>query len=216
MIGKLFQSALCIWLSPLLVAQQTVPDVATTASVSGPAVLPKEKPVLLLLLEPVSSATAVKGQSVRMVVGADVKTGDGVVVIPKGTTAVGTVDWVRKAVPGKKDGDISIKPIKLDLPNSAQIVLRIDRGHECDALGTALLPLLPFALAVELVTMPFHKKQHEVGKDMVLEVCSEQPMELSRKAVKQPSGNASGQLAPQRIAIDQVCPNVRISSYYTR
>jgi hypothetical protein len=211
MIRKFFQSALCLCLSPLLAAQQVAPAVQTSANANKPVVLKKGTPVELLLLDSVSSAGAVRGQSVRMVAGCGVTTFDGVVLIPKGTPAVGVVKWVRRAEPGKKDGEVSIKPTNLNLPNSAVIALRNYRFPEEDGLGTALLPLLPFAYAVEFVTMPFHKKHHEAGKEEVIEACTEQDAELTATIVIQSPGTAGGQPTPQNIVSDPLCPNAKLN-----
>lgn len=66
--------------------------------------LKKGTDVHLVLLESVSSATATKGQSVHMAVLDDVTDGNGVIVIPKGTSATDVADGVIKAVPGKGTG----------------------------------------------------------------------------------------------------------------
>ena len=175
--------------------------------------LKKGTPVELILLESVSSAGVRKGQSVRMVAGCGVTTVDGVVLIPKGTPAVGVVNRVRRAEPGKKDGEVSIKPTNLNLPNSAAIALRNYGFPEEDGLGTALLPLLPFAYAVEFVTMPFHKKHHDTGKEEVIEACSEQYSELAATIVIQPLGTAGGQSTPQNVVSDGLCPNAKLNCH---
>jgi hypothetical protein len=103
----MIQAALCVVFCPLLTAQQPVAPASAPTEASNSNVLKKGTYVRLVLLETVSSATATKGQSVRMLVKEDVSA-DGVIVIPKGTSATGIVAWVRKAVPGKKDGSFSI------------------------------------------------------------------------------------------------------------
>jgi hypothetical protein len=213
MIRRILQSALCICLSPLLVAQQASEasgrlDGAIVPAPGPKAIVPKHTEIRLILLETISSATASKGQSVRMAVARDVSV-NGVVVIPKGAPAIGVIDFVRKAVPGKKDGDASIKPISVNLPNSSPITLRRYNGSESDALGEALLPILPFCFAVTLVAIPFHKN-HETGKDFVLQACSEHWSELDRATVVRPRGaTGPGPVPAARPETDlnALCPN---------
>jgi hypothetical protein len=182
---------------------------AVAVPAPGPkAIIPKHTEIRLILLETVSSATVSKGQSLRIAVAKDVSL-NGVVVIPKGTPAIGVIDFVRKAVPGKKDGDISIKPISVNLPNSKPITLRRYNGSEGDALGDALLPLLPFCFVVTLVAIPFHRK-HETGKEFVLEACSEHWSELSHAIVIDPSGAKGLEPTPaarSETGLNAVCPN---------
>jgi len=78
MIRHTLQAALCIALSPLLVAQHTRP-------LSKPVLvsLPKGTQLNLVLLETISSFTARKGQAIRLAVATDLMAG-GCVVIPVG------------------------------------------------------------------------------------------------------------------------------------
>lgn len=213
MTSKLIASALCLAFCPLLAAQQAseAPERFEGGVVPAPgpkSIVPKHAKIKLILLETISSATASKGQSVRMAVAEDVSV-NGIVVIPKGTPAIGVTDFVRKAVPGKKDGDVSIKPISVNPPNSRPITLRRYNGSEGDALGEALLPILPFCFVVTLVAIPFHRK-HEVGKVFVLEACSEYWSELSHAIVIDPSGATSFEPTPAarpQTGLNAVCPN---------
>lgn len=219
MISKLFSSVLCIALSPLLVAQQVsdAPGGVEGALVPAPgqkAIVPKHTEIRLILMETISSATASKGQSVRMAVGQDVSV-NGVVVIPKGTPAIGVIDFVHKAVPGKKDGDVSIKPVSVNLPNSRPIPLRPYNGSEQDALGEALLPLLPFCYVVMLVAIPFHRK-HETGKEFVLETCSEQWSQLPHAVVIASSGATGFEptaAAHSETDLSTTCPNLPANTF---
>src|ERR1035438_3625804 len=129
---RLLQSALCFVLCPLLVAGQTAssgqsptaPDLASaTQQKVATITLPRKTVVELALLETVSSATAQKGQAVKLIVKKDVVV-DWTVVIPRGTPASGRVISVRKAVLGKIDGSIRIQPISLTLSDGSSIELR--------------------------------------------------------------------------------------------
>jgi hypothetical protein len=219
MISKLFESVLCIALSPLLVAQQAseAPAGLEGALVPAPgpkAFLPKHTEIRLILMETISSATASKGQSVRMAVGQDVSI-NGVVVIRKGTPAIGVIDFVRRAVPGKKNGEVSIKPMSISLPNSRPITLRPYNGSEQDALGEALFPILPFCYVVMLVAIPFHRK-HETGEEFVLGTCSEQWSELPH-AVTIVSSGATGfepaAAAQSETDLSATCANLPASTF---
>jgi hypothetical protein len=98
----MIEGALSLSLCPLLVAQQAASPVSAPTEASKPIVLKKRTFVEVVLLETVSSATATKGQSMRMAVENDVKI-DGVVAVPKGTSATDIVVRAGKAVPGKKE-----------------------------------------------------------------------------------------------------------------
>ena len=141
-----------------------------------------------------------------MVVDHDVTTVDGIVVIPKGTLAMDKVHGVRKAIPKKKDGEHSIKPVDLYLSNSSPVALR--ETSEGDALGTALLPILPFCIVGELIPAAFRgtcRRKHEEGKDTEVEACSEHWAELSTTVIE-PNGVAGVQAAPPEIDLDRACP----------
>jgi hypothetical protein len=211
--SRLLSSVLCLAMCPLLVAQQAseAPRRLEGAVLPPPgpkAIIPKHTKILFILLETISSATGSKGQLVRMAVAKDVSV-NGVVLIPKGTPATGVIDFVRKAVPGKKDGDVSIKPISVNLPTSKSIALRRYNEPEGDALGEALLPLLPFCFVATLVAIPFHRK-HETGKEYVLEDCFGDWWELSHAIVIAPSGATSFEPTPaarSEAGLNAACPN---------
>ena len=165
----------------------------------------------LLLLEAVSSATATRGQSVRMAVKEDVII-DGVVVIPKGTLATGAVAVVRKAVPGKKNGSISIEPESVNPPNLKPIALRhYNYTLEDDAMCSGFLNCLPLVVAApvygigDLVAYPF-RKHHVTGEDEVFPVCSEQWSVVCRSIVVQANGTALVRSAHPDVALEAVCP----------
>jgi hypothetical protein len=219
MIRRLLASALCVCMAPLLAAQQVSEapgrfEGALVPASDQKAIVPKHTEIRLILTETVSSATASKGQSVRMAVGQDVSV-NGVVVIPKGTPAIGVVDFVRKVVPGKKDGDVLIKPISVNLPNSRPITLRPYNGSEQDALGEALFPILPFCYVAMLVAIPFHRK-HETGKEFVLEACSEQWSELPHAIVIAQSGATGFEptaAAHSETGLNAMCPNLPTNTF---
>jgi hypothetical protein len=211
MIRKMLQAILCITLCPLLAGQQAASPVSVPTGANKPIVLKKRTFMKLMLLEAVSSATATTGQSVRMAVKEDV-TIDGVVVIPEGTPATGVVAAVRKAVPGKKNGSISIEPESVNPPNSKPIALRhYNYTLEDDAMCSGFLNCLPLVVgayvygAGDVIAYPF-RKHHAAGKDEVLQACSEQWSVVSRSIVVQANGTTRVQSAHPEIDLDSVCP----------
>jgi hypothetical protein len=211
MIRKMLQAILCITLCPLLAGQQAASPVSVPTGANKPIVLKKRTFMKLMLLEAVSSATATTGQSVRMAVKEDV-TIDGVVVIPEGTPATGVVAAVRKAVPGKKNGSISIEPESVNPPNSKPIALRhYNYTLEDDAMCSGFLNCLPLVVAApvygigDLIAYPF-QKHHVTGEDEVFPACSEQWSVLSRSIVVQANGTTPVQPAHPDIDLGTVCP----------
>jgi len=122
MIRKLLQAVLCLVLCPLLLAQpattggqqQPFPQPDQPATTTAPAqpvtiTIPKDTRVEFLLLDPVSSASSKPGDKIRFVVAENLIV-NGVVAISAGTPAPGVVTKVTKAIPGKRDGRIEIRP----------------------------------------------------------------------------------------------------------
>jgi hypothetical protein len=116
-------------------------------------VVPKDTEINFVLLESVSSATATKGQLIRMAVEEDVVI-HGVVAIPKGTLATGVVSNVRKAKLGIKDGRLEVRPIAMTIANGVEAKLKENRTGEdacgdfgpCWAMYIFFAPAVPFAL----------------------------------------------------------------------
>jgi hypothetical protein len=178
---KLLQSALCIFLAPLLAAQQTA-DTAVTPIDHKPTLAPefvtldKGHEVHLLLLEDISSATATKGQRVRMAMAEDVIV-DGKIVIPKGTKVQGEVSGLTKAISGKRDGYIHVTPLNLTLSDGGRLKLGdLPPGEDkCGDFGPCWAPLLFLAPLVPLILIRVavgadHLKQP--GIDGTEHICS--------------------------------------------
>jgi hypothetical protein len=187
------QAVLCVALCPLLVAQQTTsgeqspttPDLASAGQPKVAAItIPRKTVVELALLETVSSATAQKGQAVRLVVKKDVVV-NGTVVIPRGTPASGLVTFVRKGVAGKSDGSLRVKPLGLILPDGSSIELRGYTYNDDDAdgvcegfvscLGLNVIVVsisLPFAIAYSVTSLFQRHHAAKPGIDQTLAVCS--------------------------------------------
>jgi hypothetical protein len=219
MIRKILHSALCLGLSPLLAAQQVagppqIHDPQKTQSALAPmkpVTLPKELEIPLVQLEDVSSTTAAVGQTVRMAVGKDVIV-DGVVVIPKGTPARSVVRWVTRPIPGKRDGNLRIKPVTLTLPDNSRISLR-DYDNSGDGVcysrvSCGIVYVLVFPIIVsELIAIPFEKK-HETGEDHVWPACSIVPAQSAKNVVVHPVAVASAQLSAGMADLNARCPVV--------
>jgi hypothetical protein len=127
-------------------------------------------------LETVSSATATKGQPVRMAVGEDEMV-NGLVLIPKGTPVTGKVTHLRKGIPGKRDGSIYVEPTILTLANGALVKLRHNRPGEddCGDMGpcwiwwTFLAPLTVAGKAHDRIKYGHRKAE---GKEETWAACS--------------------------------------------
>lgn len=170
MIRKFLPTALCLLLSPLLVAQQAAsPTKLVFAS------LPKGTQLNLVLLETVSSLTARKGQKVRMAV-AENLTASGHVLISAGTPVVGVVSNRRAPIPGKRDGYVWIKPESLMLPDGTQLKLleQPPGWNACGGMGKWCWGYLdlPFTL-VGLTSLLFESHHHpdQPGDDRLLKAC---------------------------------------------
>jgi hypothetical protein len=120
-----------------------------------------DEPLELVLDEPLSSATAKKGQTVRMKLMAP-WAAEGHFIAPEGTPAEGIVRRVERAIPGKRNGRVVITAGSIQLPSGKSVRLNIQMpdGYECDDIGPCLLV---FGLAA-LVELPFLVIEFEFGK----------------------------------------------------
>jgi hypothetical protein len=133
-----------------------------------------EEPLELVLDEPLSSATAKKGQTVRMKLRGP-WVAEGHFIAPAGTPAVGKVRRVERAIPGKRDGRVVITAGSIQLPSGKSVHLNIQMpdGRECDDIGPCLLVYGIFAiveaplLVIELPLIPVGiVKEAKESKDM--------------------------------------------------
>jgi hypothetical protein len=196
MIRSMIQAVLCFLLCSQLVAQQVmVPASASHApqpSAPAPAAtaphalsefvtIPKSTDISLVTLESVSSATATKGQLVRLRVEHSVMA-DGLVVIPKGTLATGEVTDLRSVAAGKQSGFIRIRPVSLTLGNGMQAKLRefppddaqcgdLDLGS-CWVGYTLLVPISLVFLIQIAIDNHHEKRQIHKGEDRTRDACS--------------------------------------------
>jgi hypothetical protein len=174
MIRWLLQSTLCLILCPLLAAQQVAPPAppadapqnALPRPLSDFITIPQYTKIELISLEDVSSATATKGQFVRLAVANDVLV-NGMIVIPKGTLASGVVSYVIKGAPGKRDGYLSVDPRIIFLNNGKTIKVSGTIGNDFGPFLAPLMLMIWIAMAVDKV----HKNNKSLGKDFVIHVC---------------------------------------------
>lgn len=184
MIRETIPFVLCICLAPMRAQQgdhsQPVPPAnerTSAAPVKGIFFkLPKGTQVNLVLLEALSSATAEKGQSVRLAVAQDLTAG-GFVAIAAGTPVSGVVSFERKSTPGKRDGYLWFKPTCLTLQNGFRIKLleQPPGWNRCGGMGTlcfGYVAMAPYSI-VGLASLLFESQHHpdEPGKDTTHKAC---------------------------------------------
>jgi hypothetical protein len=179
MIRRISQSALCLLLSPLLVAQQ---NTRLTNLQLG-----KDTEIHLRLDQDVSSASVREGDRVRYVVVDDVLV-DGVVVIPAGAAAYQRVTLVQPAKNGPTCGDVQNGWFNLDedvklSSRGVEMKMRawrkedLPKGPKSNGKDVAIGVLLaPFAIAVTIalpiVLIPYgiaggvHDKLHPAQRNL--------------------------------------------------
>ncbi len=223
MIRITLQAAFCVCFPSFLVAQQlTENGLGQTATANAPNVqtharpldIPRKTIVPLVPLESVSSATAYKGQLVRLAVKENVIL-NGSIIIPKGSPASGVISDLRKAVLGKRDGSLSIKPVSLTLPDGSLVTLRqhIDTGGDevcegfvgCLPVAAIIAVSFPFAVAFSIAS--FFPRHHasESGNDIMIGPC--QTLWGSTKTISRIKIAAPNQIqiSPPVIEIGAIC-----------
>lgn len=133
------QSALCLSLSPLLVAQQVGTNTAQEPRENHPAStpsaqieIPKGTWIPLVLLDPISSATARKGEIIKFAVARDI-VAHGTVLIRRGTPASGIITKVRKAIEDKEDGYFVFDLVGVNLQNGVLPVTEHVSSRDIDS-----------------------------------------------------------------------------------
>ncbi|MGP8250403.1 MAG: hypothetical protein ACLQHF_00100 [Terracidiphilus sp.] len=125
MIRKFFQSALCICLSPLLVAQQTMQSAAgQTAPAQVHVDLTGDASVLFLIPQPDSLAQIETGDLVQFQVETDVTSGDAV-LLHAGVPVAGVVAQVKHSSRfHRRDGQIFISVTEMVSGKMTEVVVR--------------------------------------------------------------------------------------------
>lgn len=223
MVRATLQSAVCCCVAPLLLAQQ-VTDGNTPAmraeqprsvTRSEPAakLVPKGTGIDFVLLEPLSSATTVKGQKVRLAVSKDVAV-KGVIAIPRGTPAEGVVSDVRKAKPGKRDGEIMFRPVRLLLSDGSGVKIgEYPPGKDsCGPKGSCLL-LIPVAVPLVFFFWPDlvqsawqdHKIRHR-GIDKQVDACMPSHGYTAKNLAIVPTEDSKTKDAESAANLEVICP----------
>ena len=143
---------------------------ATTTPASVRNVLADGTEIRFVLLDSISSATAVKGQPVRFAVAQDVIV-NGIAVIPRGTQAEGVVTQVRKGIPDKHDGALQLEARKILLTDGTKLKL-VRSTEDCQITipgcwvfgafvvgGVAIFgPIALGVAAVHSISHPHHRR----------------------------------------------------------
>jgi hypothetical protein len=172
---SILRNGVCAMLMGILVAQPcaALGQSATAPGTSRPAfiTIPKGTLITMTVTQPLSSATATDGQTVQLATDSDLIVG-GVIAIPRGTAATGVVEHVMRAVPGKINGDLAIKPTAIHLANGTWLPLRkYPPGEDaCAEMGpcwltnTLFFPITLIALAAQASE---RRENPDAGKDLV-------------------------------------------------
>jgi hypothetical protein len=230
MLRRLLESTIAVCLAFLLTAEAVGQDAPPpqvskqTAVAKVPATLPKDTEVRMIVMEPVSSATATKGQRVRLAVAKDVVI-DGHTVIPRGTPGTGVVARLQKGVPGNKDGYIVVRPVALTLADGTGVKLKeYPTGEDaCGDMGpcwafyifvVVIAPLVIAVLPVVAVVALLHRDRANVetkyqrekpaGKDETLAVCS--PLTMESYVARPVTLRAVGHSGPELSSEILQCP----------
>jgi hypothetical protein len=166
---SIFSVVLCF----LLFSQSGIAQTASPESTPKPKQLKINRGAQLkfVLSEPVSSATAKKGQTVRMELREPWIVGDRV-ILPKGAPATGIVSKVKRPVPGNRIGRVVITKGTIQISSGQTIPLEVympDREECDDAQGACIavytlyaiitLPLILISLPIALVYGIAHLKK---------------------------------------------------------
>ncbi len=154
------QAALCLCLSPLLVAQQAMeqPQQPLPANRAGTPVpvkikIPAGTAITVGALEAKSSATAHVGDTVPFVVADDVFV-NGIRIIAAGTKLTGKVVKVRKGKPRHYNGEIKVKLDELKLGNGIKLRLTDKNPKKTRAIGEKESPPLPLRILRDIALLP--------------------------------------------------------------
>jgi len=233
MLRRLLQSTIAVCLAFLLAAEAAGQEVvhsqapAQTPAAQFTVTVPRDTEVEMIMLEPVSSATATKGQRVRLAVAKDVAI-DGHTVIPRGTPGTGVVARLQKGVPGNKDGYIVVRPLALTLADGTSVKLKeYPTGEDaCGDMGpcwafyifvVVISPLVIAVLPVVAVVALLHRdranvktkyqREKPVGKDETLAVFS--PLTMESYVARPVTLRAVGHSGPELSSEILQCPKTQ-------
>lgn len=194
MIRKPLQVAFCLILAPLLIAQQTGPiapqsnegptqsPVGAGASASNSAkaparvTIPQDTKIELIVLENVSTETAIKGSSVRFAVGKDVAV-NGVTVVRAGAPVNGIVSKATRGVPGRQSGRLDICVNEIGIGRGARLRLTSSDPKTRRATGWRVKDTLEgygmcaLGLPLCLILIAVLRSGTPIGQQVVLPQC---------------------------------------------
>ena len=175
---RFFPKLLCCGLAGLLAIQTCAEQTQASDPVAQPLVpaarpefitIPKGTKIRLKLMDTVSSATAENGQKFYMAVADDVAL-DGLIIIPKGTAATGILRHVKKAVPGKRDGNVELGSAVVQITKRKKLKIgensRTVCGHSIRCWVESPI-LSPFAWFV-VWAMTYDPDDRPYGTDVVM------------------------------------------------
>lgn len=185
MLRTRLQSALCLLLTPLLVAQQVTTPHVTTAeqqiriqppSAAGipDVVIPKGTRIEVVSLQNVSSLTAQKNAPVQFAVASNLEVA-GVTVLYAGTSVEGRVAKVRRGIPHKRWGMLRIDIRSITINPHARLRLRSsDPEHSesmIDELAMCFLAAPYWCLPMIVLSLR-SEKPGDSGAQKVSSACS--------------------------------------------
>jgi hypothetical protein len=147
--ARILQFTFCLGFSPLLAAQQvsqlsssdavkSVSPVEIPLEASGPMSILGATQVPLVLDQPVSSATAYKGDRIRFKLVNNLSV-NSKLVVPAGTAFYATVTHVRPKT-ANRSGDLKFSNPELDLGNGQRF--RLTKNDPQESLGAGAIPVL--------------------------------------------------------------------------
>jgi len=203
MIRKMLQTALCLALCPVLVAQQLLaeavnsdasqtsmpaPATTTSPSLAKLVTIPKDTAIKYRLLDAISSVTYKRGDVIRCLVAEDVIV-NGITVLPRGTIVPAIITKAQRAIPGKRDGGLDFRPANIEMGKNFRLRItddvskspeeRKENGKDVlEIVATAPLwiPMFPvFVIGYAIADRDDGscKSCKPTGKDFVFDACFE-------------------------------------------
>jgi hypothetical protein len=179
---SLIQSALCLLLCQMLVAQQVptsgapnqvqrspTQDSATYAPRVLPefVTIPKNTKIKYKLFNSLSSATVKRGDVIPCLVAEDVIV-DGITVLPVGTVVPVVITKAHRAMPGAHDGAVDFRPANIEIGKNFRLRItddvpespeeRKDSAHEKALIAVTAplwIPIFPVYVAANLLFDPW-------------------------------------------------------------
>jgi hypothetical protein len=155
MIRGTLQSALCLCLSPLLVAQQAVDRQSARYNsqptmIPSEVIIPKGTRIELISLEYVSSASATDNSLVRFALAKDLVVNE-VTVLGAGTPVEGRVSRVRRGVPYRQWGKLNIAIKQIQIGHHSHLRLTSSNPEPSESMVDELAMCLISAVCVAMV-----------------------------------------------------------------